>query len=268
MEGFRVCLLHFAHSPWVDWQRDVIYKMENHSAALFHNETLGLEYDSGSSPITKEEIIRACNPNQPMVEEPRPGDTAQLTIMGIDYGPVNSDSSYTCVSIVQENAGKFQVKYAKKFTGKEADYSFIHEEVPKLFKKWNCTILASDYGMGEAPNSEFRKRLGVEKVFPFQHLPTQKEPMRYNPKMKAYTLNKTFVMNRFFKMVKSERLLFPKWEDFEVMSSDISNVIIDYNEEKNTEKFTNIGPDDFVHATLFATLGLVSLSSNFYEDFT
>lgn len=109
--------------------------------------------------------------------------------------------------------------------------------------------------MGEAPNSEFRARLGLEKVMPFQHLPTQKEPMRYNPKMAAYTLNKTNVMNMFFNMLKKGKLRLPKWSDIETTAAtDIQNIIIEYDEEKNTQRFTNIGPDDFVHATLFACM--------------
>ena len=165
--------------------------MEHQSTALFHNETLGLEYDSGSIPITKEEIIAACNPDLRMQPTPDKHAVGRTTIMGIDYGPVNSEKSHTCISIMQEREGNIQVVYAKKFLGKEADYSYIHKEVPRLFKEWNCSLLASDYGMGEAPNSEFRNRLGLEKVWPFQHLPTQKEPVRYNPKMRAYTMNKT-----------------------------------------------------------------------------
>ncbi len=266
MEGYRVCLLHFAHSPWVNWQDDVIYKMENQSTALFNNETLGLEYDSGAIPITKEEVIAACNPDFRMSPNPDKHSVGRPTIMGIDYGPVNSEKSHTCISIVQEREGKLQVVYAKKFLGKEADYSYIHEEIPKIFKKWNCSLLASDYGMGEAPNSEFRNRLGLEKVWPYQHLPTQKEPVRYNPKMRAYTMNKNWVMNKFFTMLKKGKLRLPNYQDIEPMTTDIRNVIIEYDEDKNKEKYTNVGPDDFVHATLFGSMALMMLTDSLREN--
>lgn len=254
IEGFRVCLLHFAESPWVTWEDDVIYKMENQSTALFHNETLGLEYDSGSMPITKEQLMQSCNPDYEINSAPTGKAQAKPSIMGIDYGPVGSDSSHTVVSIVQEWEGKFQVVYAKKFLGKEADYSYIHKEVPKLFKDWNCILLASDYGMGEAPNSEFRTRLGLEKVMPFQHLPSQKEPMRYNPKMRAYTLNKNYVMNMLFNMLKRGKLRLPRWEGFSDIANDFLNTLIEYDEDNNKQRYINIGPDDFVHATLFACM--------------
>lgn len=134
MEGYRVCLLHFAHSPWVDWEKDVIYKMENTSTALFYNETLGLEYDSGSIPITKDELMAACREDYEMSPTPQKGYRTRPSIMGIDYGPVNSENSYTVISVLQVIDNKLQVAYAKRFVGKESDYSFIHEEVPKIFK--------------------------------------------------------------------------------------------------------------------------------------
>lgn len=262
MEGYRVCLLHFAHSPWVNWEKDVIYKMENTSTALFYNETLGLEYDAGAIPITKEEVIRACNSDIRMKEEPDDTSRGRLSIMGIDYGPVNSDNSNTCISIVQERDGKMQVVYAKKFLGKEADYSFIHKEIPRLMKKWNCRVLAADYGMGEAPNSEFRDRLGPEKVLAFQHIHTQKDIFKYNGKMRAFTLNRNYVLTKFFEMVKKGHLRFPHWEDFGHMAQDVRNIVIEYDEKKNTQKFVNIGPDDFVHASVYAIMALMSLSSS------
>ena len=116
--------------------------------------------------------------------------------------------------------------------------------------------------MGEAPNSEFRKRLGMEKVMPFQHLPTQKEPMRYNPKMRAYTLNKSYIMNKYFDMIKTGNLLFPSWETSQKHLQDIRNIIIEYDEEKNSERYTNIGPDDFAHATLFGALAAIMSLDN------
>ena len=109
--------------------------MENVSQALFYNETLGLEYDAGAIPITKSEIIAACNSDFELSEEPDAQSKGRQSVLGIDYGPVNSENSHTVVSIVQEREGKIHVVYAKKFLGKEAEYSFIHEEVPRLMKK-------------------------------------------------------------------------------------------------------------------------------------
>jgi len=111
--------------------------------------------------------------------------------------------------------------------------------------------------MGEAPNSEFRKRLGVEKVLAFQHLGAQKEPIKYNAKMRAYTMNKNYIMNKYFELIKNGKLRLPRWEDISHLASDARNVIIEYDEDKNTQKFTNVGPDDFVHSSLFGSIAAI-----------
>lgn len=109
--------------------------MENTSTALFYNETLGLEYDSGAIPITKAELIGACDSDREMTPVPHKGHRNRPSIMGIDYGPVNSENSFTVITIVQVIGGKLQVVYSKRYTGKESDYAFIHEEIPRLFKE-------------------------------------------------------------------------------------------------------------------------------------
>lgn len=135
VEGYRICALHFAEAPWVDWDKDIIYKMENTATGMFKNETLALEHDSGAIPITREELLRATSKDYIMNEEPDRASIGRPAIMGIDYGPVNSDSSNTVISIVQPRGDKLQVVFAKKFVGKQASYTFIHNEVPRLMKK-------------------------------------------------------------------------------------------------------------------------------------
>ena len=114
--------------------------------------------------------------------------------------------------------------------------------------------MASDYGMGEASNSIFKQRLGIEKVLPFQHLHAQKEAIRYNPKMPAYTLNRNYIMTRFFHLIKTGKIIFPRWEDTALFAKDLQNIVLEHDEKKNTQKYVNIGPDDFVHSTIFATV--------------
>lgn len=255
MQGYRVCLLHFAKAPWVSWEKDVLGKMKIYSKAAFYNEVLALEYDHGVAPITRTEVIAACSQQKLIKEQPNELENSYKSVMGIDYGPVNSTDSYTVVSIVQlRGDGKFHVVYAKRFIGKDADYAFIHKEVPRLMHVWSCDILAGDYGMGEAPNGEIQKRIGQKTVIAFQHSGTQKEKMRWNKKMPAYTLNRNQTMNDIFSLIKSKKIVFPKWEDSQPFLEDILNIQTEYNEELGKSKYINVGPDDFFHATLYAIL--------------
>lgn len=256
LDGYRVCLLHFSKAPWVDWKRDVLIKRDRSSRAIFNNEVLAMEYDEGTSPITKPEMMRACNPDFEMSEEPTGTSGSYSSIMGIDYGPVNSENSNTVINIMQKRGDEIHVVYMKKFVGKEADYAYIHKEIPRLMAKWNVVHLAADYGMGEAPNGEIRSQVGYERVIAFQHVPSQKEKIRWNPKMPAYTLNRNVVINEYFSAIKRRKLVFPRWQDTEPFAEDLFNVQMEYNEETNTMKYTNIGPDDTMHAGIFALISL------------
>ena len=256
LEGYRVCLLHFANSPWVDWQKDVLEKRQNTSRGIFYNETLGMEYDAGVTPVSESELIATCDPDLSMDEEPQGRQKDYHSIMGVDYGPVNSDSSNTVISIMQRQGTKNKVVYMKKFIGKEADFAFIHRELPRLFKKWKCIHVAADYGMGEASNAELRNRLGQTKVIAFQHLPNQKERIKWNAKMPAYTLSKNQAMDNFFAKIKKREIILPKWDHTRHFADDFLNVQIEYDEERNVSRYINIGPDDAVHATLFASTAL------------
>ncbi|MEO2044144.1 MAG: translation elongation factor Ts, partial [Nitrospinaceae bacterium] len=179
------------------------------------DETLALPYDSGSVPITKDELLKCCtgrewSPDLHARSDAGTTGTA-INVMGIDYGPVNSDRSYTCISIVRvSDHEQFEVMWAKRYVGKEAEFSFIHKEIPKLMDKWKCSHLCADYAMGEASNSVLREKLGVQKVIAFQHLPSQKEMIRWNSKMPAYTLNRTQVMSNIFEKFRRQKITLPK----------------------------------------------------------
>lgn len=256
LEGYRVCLLHFAKAPWVDWERDVINKRANTATGIFYNETLGLAYDEGVTPISEADIIACCDPDIVMKDEPDAQAQGYKSILGVDYGPVNSDRSNTVAVVAQARAGKkIHIVHMKKFLGKEADYSFIHRELPKMFHTWRCVHIAADYGMGEAPNAELRSRLGAHHVIAYQHLPTQKEKIKWNAKMPAYTLSRNAVLDDLFSLIKKRLIVFPRWEDTKEFAEDFLNIQIEYDESRNSVKYINIGPDDSAHATLFATLG-------------
>ena len=135
------------------------------------------------------------------------------TYGGLDYGPVNSSKSNTLFAAIQVRGGsdqKLHVVYIKKYVGAEAAYEYIHEDVPRLMEKFNVKIVGADYGLGEAPTAEIRRRTNYNKVISYQHVPTQKEKMQYNHMLPAYTLNRTATMTDFFTMIKKRKVVFPR----------------------------------------------------------
>ena len=63
-------------------------------------------------------------------------------------------------------------------------------------------------------------------------------------------------MDDLFTAIRKRKIVFPRWEDTKPFAEDFLNVQMEYDEDRNTVKYINIGPDDTVHATLFAMLSL------------
>ncbi len=57
------------------------------------------------------------------------------TYMGLDYGPVNSKTSNTVSTILQNEGDKLRVVFAKKYVGPKASYDYIHKDITHLFQK-------------------------------------------------------------------------------------------------------------------------------------
>jgi hypothetical protein len=248
--GFRISIIMFAKAPWVDWQRDIIEYRKMHSEGIFFNEKLGIEYDSGAKPITLSELKAACT-GGPMLEHPDSIALSKPTYIGVDYGPVNSKKSNTVLTVVQNEGEKLRVLYAKKYVGAEADYSFIHDDIPRQYQRWGTTLIGSDHGLGEAANAEIRRRIGFEHLVAYQHVANQKDRSKYNRQLPAFTLNRTQVMGEFFAMIKLGKIIFPRWEDFEPFANDIMNINMEYDEERSKVHYRNNDPDDFFHALIY-----------------
>ena len=254
LEGFRVCALQFANAPWQDWRKDIIFKYENEARALFFNEVLGLAYDPGVTPITEDEV-KACCTGGPIIHNPNEEVFAQGPIyLGIDYGPASSERSFTVVTAVQpQDNGTSRVVWIKKYMGKEADFHFIHEDIPRQFAHFRARLIGADYGLGEASNSEIRASIGEDKLVPFFHS-TQKERLKYNPKIGVYTTSRLRVMTEFFSKIKHQKFIFPCCEEFEPFAEDFLAIGIEYSLDNTKIKFVNSDPDDSLHAILYADL--------------
>ncbi|KYK22676.1 hypothetical protein AYK24_00180 [Thermoplasmatales archaeon SG8-52-4] len=262
-KGFRVNLLMFEAAPWVDWQTDVIeYRKTCPSDAIFYNEVLGLEYDDGVQPITLADL-RRCATGGPMLEDPTQLDLSRVhTTMGLDYGPVNSNKSKTVACVIQRDSDKIKVKYLKRYKGHEADYSFIHGDIPQIFAKWHAVVIGADAGLGDGPNSEIRARIGMpERLIAFRHSGSQRAKAKWNPSSSEYTLNRNMVMTDLFRKIKNRQVEFPRWEDFEPFADDFMNIVIEYDDRLGTYKYVNTGPDDALHSILFGELALQLLTA-------
>jgi hypothetical protein len=253
--GFRVNILMFAFAPWVNWKRDVIETRANSTSdAAFFNEVLGLEYDEGVQPVTLADLKRACSNDsmQGVIGEEVIKKDIKVSL-GIDYGPVNSTKSKTVICALSKHSGKYKFHWLKKFTGHESDYAYIHSQVPSYFVKWRATLLGADAGLGDGPNAEIRARLGdPERLIAFRYSGNQKAMGKWNKEGQEYVISRNQVMTEFFQLIKKGQVEFPRWSEFEPFAQDILNIVIEYDKLMGSYKFVNDGPDDALHAMIFA----------------
>jgi len=252
-EGFRISQLQFANAPWLDWSQDILHKYEHEGRASFYNEVLGLEYDDGVATLSEPEIM-ACGKDYVNGEWWGP---KRPTFMGIDWGPANSTQSYTVVTIMSINEHKIPiVLFMKRFEGADADFSKLHDEIPKLCHKWGVKLIGADRGMGEASNAELRRRMGHEKVYEFQHSGTMKQPEpKWEKKSQSFTTNRNKEMGEFFTMIKQKRIVLPKYESFEHPHGlDMLSTTVDYDEKHGKMTYVNEDPDDTIHSIIFGIM--------------
>jgi len=263
MIGFRVCAPMFAHAPWVDWEKDIIEFRKNFGEATFFNEVMGLEYDDGVSPLTEPILRSACNPNQPLKH-----NAGELggRVFGVDYGPINSTTSYTYLTSGRwVSPDVFQFEYLKRYYGKEADPTYYHDDIPRKFFEAKAIRIGADYGMGEASNAEIRKKIGYDSLIAYQYSDTLKERTQYNPKLPGYILNKSRVIDEFIDGVKTGKIRFPRWEEFRGHAREFTNLNLEYDETRNKRRYSKIGgsTDDALQAAVFCWMAAQIVRNSF-----
>lgn len=83
-EGYRIPQIMV---PWVDWQ-EILEAQEQYPRAQFHNEKLGLSYDSGVRPITRAQLKACCQPQIHLgdIEHFKRIVQGRQVFCGIDWG--------------------------------------------------------------------------------------------------------------------------------------------------------------------------------------
>lgn len=252
-EGFHLNQLNV---PWTDF-KDVIEKQKIYSSEKFHNEVLGLPYDSGQKPITMAELAACCNPNKNMATAA--DRFSSPLIAGIDWG-ITSDMSYTVLTIGEYNPfpGKFHIHFIKKYEEKESDLRHQVTDITRICKEFDVEIIGADWGVGALQNVDLAKVFGGNRIIPFYHTGNQQERIRYNKKRIIYTTNRTLVMGDLFLDFRRNEIEIFNWEVFKKYGQDILNINIEKRESQQRETLYYDHrvdkPDDVFHSILFCKL--------------
>ena len=258
MDGYRVPQIMV---PWIGWD-DILNKQLTYSRGKFHNEVLGLSYDSGTRPLTRADVKANCGTEHGLSRD----DVARMkgltrggsmgVFMGVDWG--TGEQSYTVVSICGYVGGKFTLMYIKRFEGQESEPQAQINLIRQLVKDWNVTLIGSDYGGGFDRNDSLIRIYGPRKVFKYQYSTVTSAKIKWDSGLGRFMLNRTEVMSDVFNAIKRRNIFrFPRWEDFEVpFGQDMLNIFSEYSESRRTNEYKKSRgvTDDAFHCLVYAIL--------------
>lgn len=258
-EGYRIPQLMV---PWIEWA-DILDKHKKYSRAKFHNEVLGLGYDAGTRPLTRNDMKAAAWSKLSMAHymEVKKFCSQHPVFMGIDWG--TGEGSYTVVVMggyLPFAPEYFTIFYMKRFEGVESDPERQLEIIEKLVRDFNVMTIGADYGGGFWPNDRLVRLFGAEKVKKYQWVGNVKRKISFDPKLGVprFLCHRTEVMSDMFNAIKRQNVFrFPRWEEFEdPFAKDFLNIFSEYNERlrMNVYKHAKGCPDDSFHASLFCFL--------------
>jgi len=239
---------------------NLLAKQKRYPRQRFLNEVMAESYDSGTKPVTLEDV-RKCCVGTTWTE---PEDVGQQhhrmkKWAGVDWG--TGDGSYTVLSIwAYDSGGRFSLMYAKKYMGRESDPEYSWRDIIHLCKHYGVNKIGSDWGFGFYTNAQLRKAFGESRVMLYQHVGNQKDKVRWDAQSKKFTTDRSRVMQDVFSLIKagpvSKGMAFPNWGIMEPFAADILSVYSEYSETRRRIVFNHPRgtPDDFMHTIVYAFL--------------
>lgn len=251
-EGFRITQLMV---PWIKWHDDIIATQERYGAARYHNEVLGLSYDSGQRPITRAQIKSVCK------DTIRFGDVEKNAarcmggvFAGLDHG--TGEQSYELLSLGGYIDSIFQIFFVHRFTGEDLEPRRQMARVTQLLSAVKFTLMGSDYGGGFEKNDFYQRNFGVLKVAKYMYsYPNYK--IKWNPSKGIFVVHRTEIMSDVFNAIKQKKIALPNWEEFSTpYAEDILNIFSEYNETTNMTMYKHSPgkADDTFHSILYCLL--------------
>jgi hypothetical protein len=255
-EGFRIPQLMV---PWLKWD-EILVKKTTYPRGNFYNEVLGLSYDSGTRPLTRQDVIDNCKPGLLMSESVLAQIRRQVGVgnpvfAGIDWG--TGEGSYTVLSLAAYLEGRFTVFYIHRFEGPEIEPPRQLSIIEEIIRNWDVALVGVDYGGGFDRNDHLQRKFGTNKIWKYQYsMPGQK--VKWEPDLRRFLVHRTEVMSDVFNAIKRRHFFrFPDWAHFEdPYGSDFLSIFSEYNEQTRMIQYKHAPDhtDDSFHSVLLCLL--------------
>lgn len=252
IEGFRLPSI-ILPSDELDW-KDLHFKMRNWSTGKVMNEVFGESYDSGSKPITRDQLIQACDPNRGMWEIPIDSHRHMRFYAGIDWGEGNTGFTILTIGYHDTETNKFKITYCKRYIGPEAEPDRVIHAIAKKIIEYRAYIIGADWGFGFGLNSQLKKLLTSEFIYVTYRHSVIRKFMAYDENAQTFVTNRTEVMTDYFNKLKNQVVQPYRWSEFEDIGKDYLNINAEYSESLRQVKYVHTQPDDSFHSGLYAVL--------------
>jgi hypothetical protein len=255
-EGFRVPQIMV---PWVSWD-EIIQKQTTYSRPKFYNEVLGLSYDSGTRPLTRQDLIDNCDPgihlNPDFLRKMRRIIGGSVPVFaGLDWG--TGENTYTVLVLGAYLQERFTIFKLKRFEGRESEPEAMIDLISQEIDYWGVKIVGADYGGGFWPNDALIRKFGWRRIAKYQYS-SPNAKVRWEDGLKRFLVNRTEVMSDMFNAIKRRDVFrFPCWEEFQYpFALDCLNIFSEYSEQRreNVYKKSPSVTDDSFHAILLCFL--------------
>jgi hypothetical protein len=256
-EGYRIPQLMV---PWLDWS-EILEKQRTYPRGKFYNEVLGLSYDSGTRPLTQQNIIDCCHPEISMaadgLEEIRKhvGSTNRV-FAGVDWG--TGEGSFTVLTLGTYIGHSFTIFYAHRFEGRETDPKIQLGFIRQMIKEWGISRVGVDYGGGFWPNDALMRVFGLQRIVKYQYSNPGGGKVLWDEGLKRFMVHRTEVMSDIFNAIKRGGILrFPNWNQWhDPFALDMLNIFSEYNEQRHMDEYkkTPGTTDDAFHSILYCFL--------------
>lgn len=246
--------------PWIEWD-DILDKQKKLSPALFNNEVLGLSYDSGTRPLTRQDIMDNCRPGLLMTKDVLSSIKSRLgsaspVFAGVDWG-AGGDHSFTVLCLGSYIDEKFTIFYIHRFEGPESDPEIQIDLIESFIKNWNVRAVGVDYGGGHWPNDALQRKFGRERIWKYQYS-TPGVKIKWEAPLNRFMVHRTEVMSDIFNAVKRRNVFaFPDWNQFfDPYGQDMLNIFSEFNEASRQIQYKKSPDctDDSFHAILYCFL--------------
>ena len=239
---------------------DLIQCLKNMSTEQFYNEVLGLPFDSGQQPITRDQLMACCVADRNnVVPDPR-DPTLPPLVMGVDWAFIG-ENSYTVVVIGgwDPYPVKFQVYYYHIYKGIESDSTRQEEDIIQMARQLGIRIVGADWGAGHVQNLHLVNALGEERIAQMWHTGMNasgrnKQRAKWEPKTRKWHLARTPVLTDTFENLRRRQVNLPKYEACVEFCDHILAESLEYNDKTNTVQYVHVNPDDCLHALCYAML--------------